>query len=160
MRASARAMARMNIAYIARVEDALIEAETKGNTIYAPEADLIGPVDAYREKALTGVYDTARDNYCITNAEEVIDDFRATWDKWEGLIAGVDRTDENALTAFAMREIYDTLDPATGTIAASGTLGSLIQPSVLLILSGVYAQPSVGQQFLAGFIPGLVSALI
>ncbi|MEI4261276.1 TRAP transporter large permease [Roseovarius sp. D0-M9] len=49
---------------------------------------------------------------------------------------------------------------ATGTIAASGTLGSLIPPSVLLILYGVYAQVSVGQLFLAGFIPGLVSALI
>ena len=49
---------------------------------------------------------------------------------------------------------------ATGTIAASGTLGSLIPPSVLLILYGVYAQVSVGQLFLAGFIPGIVSALI
>lgn len=49
---------------------------------------------------------------------------------------------------------------ATGTIAASGTLGSLIPPSVLLILYGVYAQVSVGQLFIAGMIPGLVSALI
>ncbi|RNF34045.1 MULTISPECIES: TRAP transporter large permease [Paracoccus] len=49
---------------------------------------------------------------------------------------------------------------ATGTIAASGTLGSLIPPSVLLILYGVYAQVSVGQLFMAGFLPGLLSALI
>jgi C4-dicarboxylate transporter, DctM subunit len=49
---------------------------------------------------------------------------------------------------------------ATGTIAASGTLGSLIPPSVLLILYGVYAQVSVGQLFMAGFIPGVLSALI
>ncbi|XWN30927.1 MAG: TRAP transporter large permease [Devosia sp.] len=49
---------------------------------------------------------------------------------------------------------------ATGTIAASGTLGSLIPPSVLLVLYGVYAQVSVGQLFMAGFIPGVLSALI
>lgn len=49
---------------------------------------------------------------------------------------------------------------ATGTVAASGTLGSLIPPSVLLVLYGVYAQVSVGQLFMAGFIPGLISALI
>ncbi|WP_349295495.1 TRAP transporter large permease (plasmid) [Thioclava sp. 'Guangxiensis'] len=49
---------------------------------------------------------------------------------------------------------------ATGTIAASGTLGSLIPPSVLLILYGVYAQVSVGQLFMAGFIPGILSALV
>jgi tripartite ATP-independent transporter DctM subunit len=49
---------------------------------------------------------------------------------------------------------------ATGTIAASGTLGSMIPPSVLLVLYGVYAQVSVGQLFMAGFIPGVLSALI
>ncbi|SDK29459.1 TRAP transporter large permease [Billgrantia gudaonensis] len=49
---------------------------------------------------------------------------------------------------------------ATGTIAASGTLGSLIPPSVLLVLYGVYAQVSVGQLFMAGFVPGVLSALL
>lgn len=49
---------------------------------------------------------------------------------------------------------------ATGTIAASGTLGSMIPPSVLLVLYGVYAQVSVGQLFMAGFLPGVISALI
>ena len=49
---------------------------------------------------------------------------------------------------------------ATGTVAASGTLGSLIPPSVLLVLYGVYAQVSVGHLFMAGFIPGVLSALL
>lgn len=49
---------------------------------------------------------------------------------------------------------------AAGTIAASGTLGSLIPPSVLLILYGVFAQVSVGQLFMAGFLPGVLSALL
>ena len=58
-----------------------------------------------------------------------------------------------------LRQGYDR-GLATGTIAASGTLGSLIPPSVLLILYGVYAQVSVGQLFMAGFVPGILSALI
>lgn len=49
---------------------------------------------------------------------------------------------------------------ATGTIAASGTLGSLIPPSVLLVLYGVYAKVSVGQLFMAGFLPGIMSTLL
>ncbi len=49
---------------------------------------------------------------------------------------------------------------ASGVIAASGTLGSLIPPSVLMILYAVYAEVSVGKQFMAGFIPGIISALI
>lgn len=49
---------------------------------------------------------------------------------------------------------------AAGSIASAGTLGSLIPPSVLLILYGVFAQVSVGQLFMAGFIPGILSALL
>ncbi len=111
--ASALGMARMNIAYIQRAEDALKEAQEKGHTVYEPEADLMGSIEDYREKALAGVYDTAEQKYGLTNGKEVIDDFRATWDKWEKLLADVDRTDADALAAIAMEEIYADLDPAT-----------------------------------------------
>ena len=69
----------------------------------------------------------------------------------------------SAMARMAVPEMLDNgydRGLATGTIAASGTLGSLIPPSVLLILYGVYAQVSVGQLFMAGFIPGILSALI
>lgn len=47
---------------------------------------------------------------------------------------------------------------ASGVIAASGTLGSLIPPSILMVLYGIYAEVSIGQLFMAGFLPGIVSA--
>lgn len=49
---------------------------------------------------------------------------------------------------------------AAGCVAAAGTIGSLIPPSILLILYGVMTEVSVGPLLLAGFIPGIVSALI
>lgn len=49
---------------------------------------------------------------------------------------------------------------ACGTIAASGTLGSLIPPSLTLILFGIMADVSIGQLFLAGLLPGILSAVI
>lgn len=49
---------------------------------------------------------------------------------------------------------------ATGTIAAAGTLGSLIPPSILMIVYGIFAQVSVGDLFMAGFIPGILSAIM
>lgn len=49
---------------------------------------------------------------------------------------------------------------ATGTVAASGTLGSLIPPSILLILFGVFTETSISALFVAGLIPGIVSAAI
>lgn len=49
---------------------------------------------------------------------------------------------------------------ATGTIAAGGTLGSLIPPSILMIIYGIFAQVSIGDLFMAGVIPGILSAVM
>lgn len=48
---------------------------------------------------------------------------------------------------------------SAATIAAAGVTGSIIPPSVLLILYGVGTGTSVGDLFLAGFIPGLFIAV-
>ncbi|HKK78144.1 MAG TPA: TRAP transporter large permease subunit, partial [Phaeodactylibacter sp.] len=45
---------------------------------------------------------------------------------------------------------------ATGTIAASGTLGQIIPPSVVLVLLGSVLNVSVGKLFAAALIPGLL----
>lgn len=45
---------------------------------------------------------------------------------------------------------------AVGTIAASGTLGILIPPSIMLVLVGDILQISVGELFLGAIVPGLV----
>ncbi|MBK8909536.1 MAG: TRAP transporter large permease subunit [Rhodospirillales bacterium] len=47
-----------------------------------------------------------------------------------------------------------------GSIAASGTLGLLIPPSIILIVYGVSANVSIARLFLAGVIPGLVLVLL
>jgi len=45
---------------------------------------------------------------------------------------------------------------ATGVVAASGTMGILIPPSVPLVLYGIIAEESIPRLFLAGVIPGLL----
>jgi len=52
-------------------------------------------------------------------------------------------------------------DPAlaTGSVAAGGTIGILIPPSVGLIVYGIIAEQSIGKLFLAGFIPGVLEAV-
>jgi tripartite ATP-independent transporter DctM subunit len=47
---------------------------------------------------------------------------------------------------------------ACGTVAAGGTIGALIPPSILMIIYGVFAQTSVTQVFLAGISVGLLTA--
>ncbi|MFV0385196.1 TRAP transporter large permease [Paracoccus sp. (in: a-proteobacteria)] len=46
---------------------------------------------------------------------------------------------------------------ATSSVAVGGTLGSLIPPSVLFIIYGLFTETSISQLFLAGVIPGLLS---
>lgn len=47
-----------------------------------------------------------------------------------------------------------------GTVAAGGTLGILIPPSINLILYGLLTETSVPELYLAGFIPGFLLALL
>jgi len=48
---------------------------------------------------------------------------------------------------------------ATGTLAAGGTLGILIPPSVILVIYAVYTEQSIGHLFLAALIPGLIATV-
>jgi len=49
---------------------------------------------------------------------------------------------------------------ATGSVAAAGTLGSLIPPSILMVIFGIFAETSIGKLFAAGVLPGILSALM
>jgi tripartite ATP-independent transporter DctM subunit len=49
---------------------------------------------------------------------------------------------------------------ATGSIAAGGTLGILIPPSLTLILYGIATESSIGRLFLAGVVPGALLTLL
>lgn len=48
---------------------------------------------------------------------------------------------------------------ATGVIAAGGTLGILIPPSIALAIYGLLTQQSLGLLFMAGILPGIVAIL-
>ena len=49
---------------------------------------------------------------------------------------------------------------AAGVCAAGATLDSLIPPSTLLVVYGIITEQSIGKLLIAGFVPGLVSALV
>jgi tripartite ATP-independent transporter DctM subunit len=49
---------------------------------------------------------------------------------------------------------------AAGVVAAAGTLASLIPPSAILVIYAIIVEQDVGALLMAGFLPGLVSAII
>src|SRR3954451_15671126 len=46
---------------------------------------------------------------------------------------------------------------ATGAVAAGGTIGILIPPSIIMVIYGLLTETSISKLFLAGFLPGLLT---
>jgi tripartite ATP-independent transporter DctM subunit len=49
---------------------------------------------------------------------------------------------------------------ATGVIAAGGTLGIMVPPSVIFVLYGIMTQTDIGKLFIAGVVPGILGAVM
>lgn len=62
-----------------------------------------------------------------------------------------------ALPSMRKRGYDDELSAAT--VAAGGTLGILIPPSILLLTYGIFTQTHIGKLFAAGIIPGLIGVV-
>lgn len=78
-----------------------------------------------------------------------------------GAVSGASTSTAAAVGAVAYPELkergYDRA-AVVGTLAAGGTLGLLIPPSLALLIYGATQGVSIGQLFLAGILPGLLLA--
>lgn len=66
-----------------------------------------------------------------------------------------------AMTRLAVPEMLKRgYDPglSTGVIAASGTIGAMIPPSIAFVIYGWYTETPVGKLLIAGILPGLLTA--
>ena len=80
-----------------------------------------------------------------------------------GAICGSGPATAATMAAVALPEMKRyKYDPgfAAGTVAAGGSIGMMIPPSVVFIVYGVMTEQSIGKLFIAGIVPGLmISAL-
>ncbi|MEJ2121301.1 MAG: TRAP transporter large permease [Alphaproteobacteria bacterium] len=58
-----------------------------------------------------------------------------------------------------MRRYNYDMRLATGSIAAGGTIGILIPPSVILVLYGILTESNIGELFIAGIVPGILTVI-
>ncbi len=49
---------------------------------------------------------------------------------------------------------------AAGTIASAGTIGSMIPPSIILLIYGIFVELPISKLFIAGLLPGVITALM
>ena len=76
-----------------------------------------------------------------------------------GAICGSSVATGAAMCSVALPEMrrYRYADSlSTGAIAAGGTLGILIPPSIIFVIYGIMTEQSIGKLLLAGIVPGLV----
>jgi tripartite ATP-independent transporter DctM subunit len=60
----------------------------------------------------------------------------------------------------SMRKFGYSDSLAAGSIAAGGTLGILIPPSVLMVIYGIMTQTNIGHLFIAGIVPGVLAVFL
>lgn len=80
-----------------------------------------------------------------------------------GAVTGSSVANAAVFSRIALPEMIDHgIDKrlAAGVVAASGTLASLIPPSLLLVIFGIITEQSVRLLLIAGIVPGIVSVFI
>lgn len=59
-----------------------------------------------------------------------------------------------------MKRYHYDMELASGTVAAGGSLGMLIPPSVVFIVYGILTEQSIGKLFISGVMPGIMIAVM
>ncbi len=80
-----------------------------------------------------------------------------------GAICGSGPATAATMTSVAlpeMRRYHYNMELACGAVAAGGSLGMLIPPSIVFIVYAMLTEQSIGKLFIAGIIPGLLIALL
>jgi C4-dicarboxylate transporter, DctM subunit len=80
-----------------------------------------------------------------------------------GAICGSGPATSATMAAVALPEMKRygySMELATGTVAAGGTLGMMIPPSVVFIVYGIMTEQSIGKLFISGIVPGIVTSLL
>lgn len=107
------AMVRTGIGYEKLVTEVLAEAPSHGVTIVEPAEDFTDSIVAYRTAARDQAATLGRDQFKLPDPEALIARFDERIAKWEKLLEGVDREDEQELIAIVKRELFDKIDVAT-----------------------------------------------
>lgn len=99
------------IGYLATSADALEEAPSKGVTIHEAAADVQQSVfdfaaSAGREAAIK----VGTERFDLEDPAGLVDRFLVTYEKWQRLLEGVDRTDADALAAVLKENLYNGVD--------------------------------------------------
>lgn len=110
---TARAMARTQIAYDAKAAEGLAQAEARGVKLNQPDEALKAALQTWVDDGVGGMAEIARDKHGIADPDALLTLFGTYVDKWDGLMQGVDRTDEDEVAALLEANLFDGIDVKT-----------------------------------------------
>ena len=84
-----------------------------GMDLVEPTDALLKAQEAFLETHLERLGSVAKERYGIANGPEMVKQFRELADKWNGLVAGIDRFDWEQVAALYKKEIYSKIDVAS-----------------------------------------------
>lgn len=109
----ALSMVRLQMGYAKEVDEALQWAKDNGKTVVEADPAFKEAVQAWVDGGLGGGAQIAKENFGIEDPEALFATFASYLEKWEGLLAGVDRKDEAALVAVLKENAFDPVDVTT-----------------------------------------------
>ncbi|WP_323032493.1 C4-dicarboxylate TRAP transporter substrate-binding protein [Paracoccus sp. (in: a-proteobacteria)] len=110
---TAGAMARTQIAYDAVAADGLKQAKDRGIKLNEPDEALKKALADWVADGVGGMAELARNQHGIEDPEALFALFETYVQKWDGLVQGLDRKDEAAVTALLKTNLFDQIDEAT-----------------------------------------------
>lgn len=112
--AAARGLARMHIIYNKEIDGGIAQAREKyGLVVHEPDEALVAARTRFVDEGIGGLVEFARTQYGVEDPQAVIDSFLPYLQKWKTLYEGVDRMDEEAVTALLKANLYDSIDAST-----------------------------------------------
>ena len=108
-----KGIANQQIAYETTAAKALDQMQAKGTKINEPEQSLLDGLEAFR-KTLADTYPafTAK-TYNVVDPSDIVKQFQALEQKWIDLLAGVDRSNVDAVAKLIHAEIFSKIDENT-----------------------------------------------
>lgn len=105
------ATAKIQVRFTVLTEKAYNDAAAKGVTIVEPDSSITDKVAEWIDAGVGDMAGIARDTYGVQDPDALFGTFTPYIEKWQGLLDGVDRTDEATLTALVKEHMVGDLDP-------------------------------------------------
>ena len=94
-----------------------LQASTEHDVeIIEPSREMLASIESFGPKIIDGAIDLAKDEHNVSNPEALIEEVVAIFDKWEGLLANADRSDQKAIIKLIQENLYNNIDASSYAI--------------------------------------------